>query len=85
MSKCRSCNADIIWLKTKTGKHIPCNPVLVKYWQKHGGTKKIVTPDGDVISCETEPGLFDRTADGSGYIPHWSTCPKADDFRRKQS
>jgi len=83
MAKCRSCGANIIWLKTKAGKSMPCDAGLVKYWEKRGGSKKIVTPDGEVVSCELEPGLFDRNETGSGYIPHWSTCPNAHEFRRK--
>lgn len=26
MSKCRSCNAEIIWIETKSGKMMPCDP-----------------------------------------------------------
>lgn len=31
MSKCRSCDAEIMWVKTKTGKNMPINydPELV--------------------------------------------------------
>ena len=26
ISKCRSCNADIVWMKTFRGKNVPVNP-----------------------------------------------------------
>ena len=85
MAKCKSCNANIIWFKTKAGKSMPCNPGQVKYWQKHNGSKRIVTPEGDVIACELEPpctaGELPET--GTGYVSHFATCPDAGSHRRK--
>ena len=39
MAKCKSCGADIVWLKTVNGKNMPCN------------TEKttVVTEDGKTI------------------------------------
>ena len=77
MAKCKGCGQDIIWI----GK-MPCDPDPVTYWQKPKAKGKIVTPNGEVISCEFfgDP----QSATGIGYVPHWATCPKAGEFRRRK-
>ena len=80
MAKCKGCGAEIIWIKTTTGKSMPCDPAQVTYWQKAGAPGKIVTPNGEVISCEFTGDL--NKATGIGYIPHWSTCPAAGSFKK---
>jgi len=37
--ECRSCHAEIVWIKTSTGKLIPCDPKSVT----------VVTTDGKVV------------------------------------
>jgi len=72
MSTCRGCGAEIIWLKTKTGKNMCCDPEL-HFGVDRPGT--IVTEDGDVIK---------GAEDGQdGYTPHWSTCSQAGKFKKK--
>ncbi len=81
MSKCKACGTELTWIMTKNNCAMPCNPGLRYYRTAEGGSAKIVTPDGKVLSaelCESE-----READGVGYISHWATCPGADRFRRK--
>jgi len=34
MAKCRSCKADIVWLKTEQGRHIPINADTVSKGDK---------------------------------------------------
>ena len=82
MAKCKGCGAEIIWIKTPGGKSIPCDPEQVMYWEKTKAKGKVVTPNGEVLSCEFtgEPDI----ATGLGFVSHWSTCPKADTFRRRQ-
>lgn len=83
MAVCKKCLADIIWIRTAAGKPIPCNSAPVYYIEKpKSGKKKIVTPNGQVISCEYTNDS--NKATGVGYIPHWSTCPYADMFRKSQ-
>lgn len=80
---CRSCGSQIIWVKTKSGKNMPCNTSVVSYMK--GGPDKIVTPNGDVISgtvIHPEPG---QDFDGCGYISHFATCPNADRHRRRKT
>jgi len=79
--KCRGCGAEIIWIKTSAGKSMPCDPEPVPYWQKPKAPGKIVTPNGEILSCEFEGNLSNAT--GLGYISHFSTCPKAEYFKKK--
>lgn len=80
-STCRACGAQIRWITSKNGKHIPCDFSLTGYINAGHGRQRIVTESGDVISCELTDS---RTcAEGYGYIPHWSTCTKPDQFRRR--
>lgn len=82
MSRCKSCGAEIIWIKTQSGKSMPCNPERIVYWKKPGGgSRKIVTPNGEVLSAKLEG---DPTkAAGMGYISHFATCPNADMHRKR--
>ena len=77
---CRACGAPIGFIKTVAGKTIPVDPEEVAYWQRTGGSKKIVTPNGEVVSAELEGDP--QTATGIGYISHFATCPCADQFRK---
>ena len=43
MAKCKSCNAEIVWITTENGKKMPCNAVQVIYWQKDRANGKAVT------------------------------------------
>lgn len=45
------------------------------------GKDKIVTPEGDVVSCIS--GVNVDEADGYGYISHFATCPNAQKHRKK--
>ena len=78
---CRGCGKQIIWTRTPAGKSMPCDPELVTYWQKAGGSQKIVTPGGEVLSAELTGDP--EKATGRGYISHFATCPESDKFRRK--
>lgn len=82
MAKCKGCGAPIVWIKTPGGKSTPCDPDLIPYWERAGAKGKVVTPNGEVISCEFDGDL--QKATGLGFVSHWSTCPQADSFRRKR-
>ena len=77
---CKSCGAPIVFIGTGNRTSIPCNAQPLPYWQIKGGSKKIVTPNGVVLSAELEgiPG----TETGMGYITHFATCPDAEKFRK---
>ena len=78
---CRSCGAAIVWIKTSGGKSMPCNAEPIYYIEKpRAGTKRVVLPNGEVISCEYTDNPSKAT--GVGYVPHWSTCPHAAEHKR---
>lgn len=81
MSKCNSCGAPLIWIKTSRGKNMPCNAEPVVYWQKTNAPGRIVTKNGMILSCEFTGELGKAT--GIGYVSHWATCPDAGRFRKK--
>lgn len=78
-STCRGCGASIYWIKTRSGKSMPCNLVPVHYKNKGKGTDIVVTQEGEVIRCEI---IGTGNAEGFGYVPHWSTCNNPDRFRK---
>ena len=80
MSTCRSCGAQIVWIKLRSGKSMPCDPYILNYRYDKSGREKLVTPYGDIVNCETDV-TRDKT-DGYGYRSHFSTCPHADKHRK---
>ena len=74
MSRCRSCGAMIVWIQTKGGRNMPCNSTMVNYLRAAGGSQKIVTPQGEVVTADIVPA---DQAEGIGYISHFATCPNA--------
>lgn len=79
MNKCKGCGADIIWIKTRAGKAMPCDATPVTYWQNEKGKQTIITPDGATLRCDLTGDP--KEAAGSGYVPHWATCPAAKQFK----
>lgn len=77
---CRGCGAPILWIRTESGKSMPCGPDPVTYWQNAVGCHKIVTPNGEVLSVSLEGDP--QQATGIGFISHFATCPNRDDFRK---
>lgn len=79
---CKKCKEPIMFIRTAAGKAMPCDPFITYYKQVDGGKDRIVTPNGQTLSCIILPDSTD--ADGYGYVPHWATCRHADSFRRKK-
>ena len=80
MAVCRSCGAEIKFIKMKSGKYNPVDPAK-RTIIKDGGHEVLVTESGELIS-----GTFASLADGAnaeGYISHFATCPNASRFRRR--
>ena len=66
---CKGCGAAIVWIGTPSGKSMPCDATPRYYIEKpRSGTKKIVTPNGEVISCEYTEDPHKAT--GTGFAPH---------------
>lgn len=70
MSKCRSCDAEIIWRKSPKGKNMPMDPEPVP----EGEGKWILDRDRAIYAPE----------DGT-YQCHFETCPNADEHRSRNS
>lgn len=43
---CKSCGKQILWIRTRTGRSMPCDTKPVNYRIKHGGDTKLVSADG---------------------------------------
>ena len=79
MSYCKSCGAEIKWIKMLSGKNMPVN-AQKRYIIKDGGNEVLVKESGELIK-----GTFaslENGANGEGYISHFSTCPNANRHRR---
>lgn len=88
---CRGCGEPMIFVTSKKGKRIPCDPELVRHHLylrpprgAHETSTVIVMDDGTTIrgveASATEPG----TTSVEGYVSHGSTCPKGESFRAKE-
>jgi|GEM_PF-809715 len=76
--RCKSCGRKIIFIESRKGKKIPCDPFEVSFIPDRKGSDSVVMADGSVMKgriCE----------DGShrGLVSHFATCEAADDFRRR--
>lgn len=73
MSKCRNCGADLMWVRTKAGRNMPCNTEKVFFIK--GGPETFVTEKGDIVTgtrtaIRVAPAVI-------GHVPHYTTCPGA--------
>lgn len=81
MNKCKSCGAEIIWIKMKSGRAMPCDPDPVHFSidkEHHRGNVVLVTPDGMTGRFTEDP-----SSDKIGYISHFATCPNANQHRKR--
>ena len=77
MAKCKSCGAEIVWIKMKSGKAMPCDARSIPYREVFSGGMKLVTEGGEVVT-----GCFDGTSDKVAYTSHFATCPNANAHRK---
>ena len=77
MAKCRSCHADIIFIKSRKGKLIPVNAEQVRFSPVNGGKDRIVKGNGEVVAGEVR-----NDGEEVGWISHFSTCPNAGEWRK---
>jgi len=72
--KCKYCRAPIRFITTiKNNKQMPVDGDSRPYWLKAKGSKKIVTAQGEVLSCEYEG---EGKEDGHGWVPHHASCSR---------
>ena len=83
MAKCRSCGAEIIWIRTASGKSMPCDAAGISYSEvlhpcvDGNEVLTLVTKAGTIVRTEFDPG-----GDKIGYISHFATCPNANMHRK---
>ena len=82
MNRCRSCGAEIIWIKMNgTGKAMPVDAAPISYsevllpGEKNALT--LVTGSGMIVRTRFDPG-----GDKIGYTSHFATCPNANAHRK---
>lgn len=76
MAQCRSCDAEIIWIKTKQGKNMPCDPLEIHHDEANDGDV-LVGYDGTV----TVVRLNRQLPNVKGHVSHFATCPDAQNWR----
>ena len=84
IGRCKGCGQPIVWIVTTKGKKMPCDPQPVTGYGDHTTVKKdkIVTGTGMVLSCNLKPD--GGSVLGVGYVPHWATCPAAQNFKKEK-
>ena len=78
MAICRSCGAEIKFIKMKSGKYNPVD-VEKRTIKKDGGHEVLVTESGELIRGSF--ASLEEGANGEGYVSHFATCPFADTHR----
>ena len=79
MAKCKSCGAEIRFIKMKSGKFNPVDPYK-RTIKKDGGHEVLITESGELIQGTF--ASYEEGANGSGYVSHFATCPNANYHRK---
>jgi len=77
MARCRSCGAEILFIKTSGGKMHPVNADPVQFNHKPGAKGRVIIGNGQVVPADIREDGKER-----GWISHFSTCPDANRFRK---
>ena len=79
---CRACGRRILFIKTMKGKTMPVDAEPVSFVPDVAGNNRYVLEGGLVVNGVIPmPGYTDVH---EGYVSHFATCPKADQFRKKR-
>ena len=84
ISRCRKCDAEIYWIRTKGGRRMPVDAEPVRIKQDYHGWPYFQLDGTEIFG--TKAGDADDDPDTNfieAYESHFATCPNADDFRRK--
>lgn len=73
LARCRSCGANIYWVKTESGKSMPVDAMPV--------------PDGNIIFIDERAHVLKKDHEPieegqNRYVSHFVTCKYADKHRR---
>lgn len=83
LPRCKSCGAEIFWIKMTSGKSMPVDAAPISYSDNlHPSAKgenilTLVTEEGTIVRT-----VFDPAGDRTGYTSHFATCPNANAHRR---
>ena len=80
-TRCRACGKPIIWMRTKAGKSMPCDALLIAYWDAPEGSQRVLTHSGELVRCELTGHKDEMT--GVGRTPHWGSCTNPNQFRKR--
>ena len=83
VTTCRGCGREIAFIKSVNGKSIPVDPEPLEFIPE-AAYEKFVLMDGTVERGQAVEKAG-RNETRIGYRSHWSTCPNAEDFRRKKN
>ena len=81
VTTCRSCGAPIVWKKTAAGKSMPCDAHPVNIVPNPKSKNKYLDRSGKIIGGDITDAAGDHTE--LAHVPHWATCDKPDQFRRR--
>ena len=81
-TKCRGCGAEICFIKTVKGKSMPVDPEAM-YFIPGGGPNTYVMINGEIQRGSEAGGNAKEEKAWIGYRSHFTNCPAADDFRKK--
>lgn len=80
-TSCRGCGAQIGFVKNEAGKYFPVDPDLVTPEDIDVLRGTLITEDGILIRFTPDDAEFVEPA----YVPHWTTCPNAKEFRKAKT
>lgn len=75
---CRRCGKRIQWRMMPSGKWMPLDEGVIEIELDPQGNITVVDDHGKVLR-----GNKSQTPNACGRVTHWSTCPYANEFRRK--
>jgi hypothetical protein len=79
MSRCRSCNAEIVWARTAAGKRMPLDAQPTRTGNVQLG---LIGGQEVAIVVNTADALAAQAAGLLLYASHFSSCPNAAQHRR---
>lgn len=89
MPKCKTCSSPVVWIRTRVGRSMPCDPERVHAWRPPtpaegvsapGERVTLITDVGDVLTAFMQGGMGWTSV--VGRISHFATCPQADQHRK---
>lgn len=78
MSVCRTCGAEIDWMRTEDGRYMPVDPEPVFVIEGEGRDKFYAEEEGELTGREARPGeiqtMEQKINTPVAFVPHWRTC-----------